>query len=273
MSWYALRVTPGAHREAVIAALFAAGAEGVHEDGDAVVTHFPTEGEAREAAGRLAPLLSGNALVVEPTPPVDWSVAWREHLRDYPLGSLTIVPPWLAEGRDPARTIVIEPGMAFGTGDHPSTRGAGRLLEATVRPGLHVADFGTGSAVLAIAAAKLGASHVFAVENDPDALDNARENIARNAVADVVDVLEGDAGALLPVVGPVDVIVANIVSSVIVSLLPAMAGALRAGGRAVIAGMLTGERSEVHAALDALGWRITNEDVEEGWWSARIEPR
>jgi ribosomal protein L11 methyltransferase len=160
--------------------------------------------------------------------------------------------------------------MAFGTGDHPSTRGAGRLLEQTVRPGHVVADLGAGSAVLAIAAARLGAAAVHAIEIDPEALDNARENIAANGAGEVVMLLEGDAAAMLPVIAPVDVIVANILSSVLVPMLPAMRAAMRAGGRAILAGMLIEERDAVSKEIEAGRWRIDAGDVEEAWWSVRI---
>ncbi|HEX7123342.1 MAG TPA: 50S ribosomal protein L11 methyltransferase [Gemmatimonadaceae bacterium] len=271
MTWVALRVVPGSRRDEVIAALFAAGAGGLHEDGDAVVTHFPSTAEAQSVAKRLAAIVSATAITMAPVPDIDWTIAWRERLGDYALGSLTIVPPWRAAGHDPTRTIVIEPGMAFGTGDHPSTRGAGRLLEAAVRPGVRVADLGTGSGVLAIAAARHGAAHVFAIEIDPDALPNARANVERNGVAEVVHLLEGDAAVLLRLVAPVDVIVANIISSIILPLLPVMAECLRPGGTAIIAGLLAAERNEVRRALSDGGWRVLQEDLEDDWWSARIE--
>ena len=101
------------------------------------------------------------------------------------------------------QSIIIEPGMAFGTGEHATTRGVIRLLQSVIRPGDRVADLGSGSAVLAIAAAKLGARYVAAIELDHDAIENAEQNVARNNVADRVSVIEGDAATLLPLVAPV----------------------------------------------------------------------
>lgn len=270
MTWYALRVTPGPERDAVIAALFESGADGVHEDGIMVITHFPTDAAAHAAAAAVRRVDATATTDIAPAAEVDWSVAWRDRLGAYPSGSLTIVPPWMAEGRDPARTIVIDPGMAFGTGDHASTRGAGRLLEAAMRPGTVVADLGAGSAVLAIAAAKLGAKAVHAIEIDPEALDNARQNITRNGVGDAVTLFEGDAGAMLPVVAPVDLIVANIISSVLLPMLPVMRAALRPSGSAILAGLLVYERDMVVAAVESGGWRLERDDLEEEWWSALI---
>jgi len=166
--------------------------------------------------------------------------------------------------------VVIDPGMAFGTGDHASTRGALRLLQGRMSPGLVVADLGSGSGVLAIAAAKLGASHVFAIELDPDALGNATANLERNQVTDVVHLFEGDARILLPLVAPVDVIVANIISSVLVELLDTFARALPPGGVAILAGILVSEREAMIEVAAADGWTVLEEDQEEGWWSAAI---
>jgi ribosomal protein L11 methyltransferase len=160
--------------------------------------------------------------------------------------------------------------MAFGTGEHATTRGVIRLLQRVLAHGDRVADLGSGSAVLAIAAAKLGAAHVAAIEIDHDAIGNAEENVARNRVADRVVVIEGDAAMLLPLVAPVRVITANIVSSVLIGLLPLMANALAGGGRAILSGILIDERDMMVRALSDGGWRIEAEDHEENWWSATV---
>jgi ribosomal protein L11 methyltransferase len=185
---------------------------------------------------------------------------------------LTVCPPWLAEGKDPARTIVIDPQMAFGTGEHQTTRGVLRLLPDVIRAGDRVADLGAGSAVLAIGAVKLGAAWVAAIELDHDAIANAEENVRRNGVADKVRVIEGDAGLLLPLVAPVRVITANIQASVLVPLLPVMAEALTDDGEAILSGILVTEREEMLAALAKHGWTPKQEDAEEAWWSVRVTP-
>ena len=184
-----------------------------------------------------------------------------------------MAPPWLAEDLDPATTIVIEPAMAFGTGEHATTRGVVRLLQHVIRPGMRVADLGAGSAVLAIAAAKLGAGSVAAIEIDPDAIGNAEENVARNAVGDRVRVIEGDAAILLPLVAPVDIILANIISSVLLDLLPSLALALAEDGRAILSGILFTERDDMTRVVEDAGWRIIEEDHEDAWWSATIVRR
>ncbi|MCC6319324.1 MAG: 50S ribosomal protein L11 methyltransferase [Gemmatimonadaceae bacterium] len=270
MSWSSLRVDAGAARDEVLAALFSAGALGVHEDGASLVTHFPPEADMPAIVAAVREASPDALCTVGRADDTDWSLAWRDRLRAHDLGAVTIAPPWLAEGLDPARTIVIDPGMAFGTGDHPTTRGAIRLLQQVMSPGLVVADLGAGSGVLAIAAAKLGASRVFAVEYDGEAIANAEENVRANGMDGVVHVFEGDAGVLLPLVAPVDLIVANIISSVLVELLPAMYQALRPGGIAVLAGILVDEQSSMLEALAADGWSVRADDAEENWWSVTI---
>ena len=271
MTWYSLRVESAEHRDEAMAALFAAGAQGVQEVGSVLATSFPDEPGARAAVAAVMAVDPVATWNIEPTAPVDWSVAWRDHAKLVTLGSLVIAPPWLSEGLDPARTIVIDPGMAFGTGDHASTRGAVMLLQEAMQPGVTVADLGSGSAVLSIAAAKLGASRVWAIEVDPEAQGNAEENVARNDATGVVHLLEGDASVLLPVVASVDVITANIISSVIKELLPAMAEALNPGGFAVLAGILDSEKDEMVDFLRSTGWTLRNAYVEEEWWSALVQ--
>ena len=274
MSWVAVRVRPSAQGSAgVVRALFDAGSLGVQEDGAWLVTHFPADARLDAIRGAVLGADPGAELRTEPTPDVDWSEAWRDQIHAHQLGALTVAPPWLAEGLDPARTIVIEPGMAFGTGEHPTTRGVVRLMQDVVRSDDRVADLGAGSAVLAIAAAKLGATSVAAIELDPDAIGDAEDNVRRNGVADRVQVICGDAAVLLPLVAPVRVVLANIISSAIAALLPAIGEALEPGGRAILAGILREEQPRMAQLLEADGWTVLAEDAEEIWWSATVARR
>lgn len=272
--WISVRVHPtegsDTARRACLAALFAVGAQGVHEDGASLVTHFPPGADLASVHDALSSADDGVRIETAPVPPVDWSEAWKARIVAHELGPLTVTPPWLAEGRDASATIVIEPGMAFGTGDHPTTRGVVRLLPTVLRHGDVVADLGAGSAVLAIAAAKLGAARVYAVELDGEAIPDAEANVARNAVADRVHVFEADAGALLPLVAPVRVVLANIISSVLIELLPTIAASLSRDGVAILSGILLEERETMHALLLSTGWRVLNEDAEGIWWSVSI---
>src|SRR5687768_4636936 len=267
MNWHSVRVNPSG-RDAALAALFEAGAQGVHEDGAALVTHFPPEADVDRVIDVVLEADPGAEVLVGQAPDTDWSEAWKGLLSRQTVGALTIAPPWLADGLDPASTIVIDPAMAFGTGDHATTRGVTRLMQRIPIRGRRVADIGAGSAVLSIAAAKLGARTVSAVELDPDAIGNARENVERNQVSDRVHVIEGDATVLLPLLAPVDVVLANIQSSVHVLLLPTMAAALAPDGRAILSGILRDERASLISQLDRDGWSIRHDDAEGIRWSA-----
>lgn len=272
--WVSVRAAPSSDepvlRAALMQAFFDAGAQGVHEDGMRLVTHFPpgTDLGAVERVLRAADL--GVTIDTADVPVVDWTEAWKGSLDAHQVGALVVTPPWLADRYDPATTIVIDPGMAFGTGEHGTTRGVMRLLGSVLRRGDTVADLGAGSAVLAIAAAKLGAARVFAIELDEEAISNAEENIERNGVTEVVHLFLGDAGVLLPLVAPVRVIVANIISSVLEQLLPIIADGLMADGEAVLSGILREEREHMLTVLERGGWQVTAEDAEDIWWSVAI---
>jgi ribosomal protein L11 methyltransferase len=271
--WVTVRVHPGSERDAVIAALFDSGAQGIQEVGDAIVTQVPTQADA-DALVCAALAVSPDARVdTQPLAMVDWSEQWKRGIHVQELGALTVAPPWLADDLDPARTIVIEPGMAFGTGEHATTRGVVRLMQDVVRAGDRVADLGSGSAVLAIAAAKLGARYVAAIELDHDAIENAEQNVARNGVGDRVVVIEGDAATLLSLVAPVRVITANIISSVLIELLPTIESSLADDGRAILSGILSEEREMMLKTIGDWGWRVEAEDHEDIWWSATIARR
>jgi ribosomal protein L11 methyltransferase len=271
-AWTSVRVRTTTHRSAVISALFEVGAESVQEVDDGVLTHLRWLDRTRvNAALREADQTA--TVEFSPTPAIDWSQQWRERIGAHRLGSLVVTPPWLERQFTATERVVIDPGMAFGTGEHETTRGMIRLMQRVIRPGDTVADLGAGSAVLAIAAAKLGAARVVAIELDPDAIGNAEANIARNEVAGCVAIIEGDAATLLPLVAPVRVILANIVSSVLGQLLPTMRDSLSPGGRAILSGILVEERAQMEEEFAGEGWHVDASDAEGQWWSAAISRR
>ena len=273
--WRSVRVWPSAGgaggREEIVTALFGLGSTGVHEEGDVLVTFFPADALDDDTLLRTIADADTEARVeLGFADGQEWVRRWPARVGSHVVGSLTVAPPWLAAGFDPIRTIVIDPGMAFGTGEHETTRGALRLLSHVVRPGDVVADLGAGSAVLAIAAAKLGAARVAAIEMDPDAIGNAEANVIRNGVADRVRVIEGFAQVLLPLVAPVRVVTANIISSVVIELLPAITSALADDGQAILSGILRDERNAMLAVLHESGWHVERDDAEGEWWSTIV---
>jgi ribosomal protein L11 methyltransferase len=269
--WLAFRVEPSGDAQPVIDALFAAGSQGVQEQGSEIITHFPPGTDARDIERVILEADSAARVTSEDAPPADWS-EWRASVGEHRLGRVTIAPPWL-QSKDESMRVIIDPAMAFGTGEHATTRGVVRLMQRLPSMPPRVADLGAGSAVLAICAAKLGAQRVAAIELDPDAIGNAEENVMTNEVADVVHVIEGDAALLLPLIAPVDLVLANIISSVLLDLLDPIRESLSERGHAILSGILVEEREMMTAALHDARWQIIADDAEENWWSVLITPQ
>ncbi len=205
----------------------------------------------------------------------DWATAWKAHVRPVRVGRVFVRPSWVRVPV-PAGCIVIEidPGMAFGTGLHPSTRlGLRALLQAVPPPRggrtRTVFDVGTGSGILAITAARLGAGRVWAVDNDPVAVAVARENVRRNGVAGRISVVRGDGLGSAP--GRADAIVANIVADAVVALLPAARRRLRPGGVCIGSGIVTGRLREVLRAAGAAGFRHRRTWSSGEWRAVLLE--
>ena len=269
--WVSLHIDApeGAVRERVVGMLVDGGAGAVQELGSELLTHL------QEGAGLddLCDSLERTGARVRQTAlgEVDWSTRWVTRVGVQRVGRIAVAPPWMSEDvADAELPVLIEPAMAFGTGEHETTRGVLALMQSLVEPGALVADLGAGSGVLAIAAAKLGAARVVAIEMDPDAIGNALENVERNGVAAQVTVLQGDAAALLPLIAPVSLVLANIISAVVIELSPIMHRALPSGGRAVISGILVSEREHLLSSLTVDGWVLESELREGEWWSSVI---
>ena len=203
-----------------------------------------------------------------PVADTDWAVAWREHFRPLRVGRrLLIAPPWEAP-RDTDRTvIVLEPGRAFGTGQHATTAGCLVLLERILdaSPVARVSDLGTGSGILAIAAARLGAGAVLAVDSDPDAVGVAAENAALNGVAERVRCVVADAAD--PAVGfePAPLVVANLLTSAHLALAPRYTGWVAPGGALVLGGILSAEAGRVGDAMCRHGFEARDALTLDGW--------
>jgi ribosomal protein L11 methyltransferase len=275
VSWFTVRIALPAEesRGAVVRALVAAGATAVVEREDELVTHLTDETDfaTLECAVHAA---GGGAVDRTLLADADWNAEWKARVGVQRLGRVAVAPPWLAATiADAECPVVIEPAMAFGTGEHETTRGVLTLMQDVLRPGDTVADLGAGSAVLAIAAAKLGARRAIAIEVDGEAIGNAEENVLRNGVTEHVTLIRGEAGVLLPLIGPVTVILANISASVLLELASPMRRALAPGGRAILSGVLVAERDTLAAGLAATGWTVER-GLEEGeWWSCVVAPR
>ena len=268
MTWWSIEVDlHGADAAAVATRLVAETGHPVEERADAVVG-FAADGNAAARAGAALSAAFGPGIVVRhaSVAETDWSFRWREGLRVHQVGRLAIGPSWLLEPGPTA--VVVDPETAFGSGEHGSTRGALVLLDRYLPPGGLVLDLGSGSGVLTIAAAKLGARAVFGIEIDEEAVPVSEHNASRNGVADRVRFLTGDARLLAPLAGPAELVVSNILRTVNETLLGAMWEALVPEGIAVFAGMEEDEAVVFRPRLEEHGYQLVDEQLDEGWWAA-----
>ncbi len=198
----------------------------------------------------------------------DWETAYRAFFKPVRVGKIVVSPSWEeCDIRDRDVLLRIDPGMAFGTGCHESTRLCLQALQDFIRGGETVLDVGTGSGILAVAAAKLGAKQVVAIDVDPVAFRVATENVARNGVSGAVAVLLGDSPRIWS--GNADIIVCNIVPDVIISMAPDLAAKVSPGGVIITSGIVQERTVDVTNALESVGL-LTSEVREENTWVAVV---
>ncbi len=206
----------------------------------------------------------------------DWANAWKAHYRTTRIGRhLVIKPSWLDYTSAPGDHVIeLDPGMAFGTGLHPTTRLCLEALEDYVTPDTRrVLDLGTGSGILAIGCARLAPSaEIEARDVDPVAVETAAANVGANGLSDRIHVARGSLDPAAPLEPPGDLAIANIIARVIIELAPALAAALRPGGVVITSGIIAERGAEVDAALRAAGL-VIRETRQDGDWLAIIAAR
>ena len=222
----------------------------------------------RNALWHLGRMRSVGELQVSERQEEDWANAWKEHYRPLRAGhKVVIAPPWhdyTPESADEV-VVILDPGMAFGTGTHPSSRLCLMGLEENIKPGNTVLDVGTGSGILAIAAAKLGASTVDAVDIEPVAVRSTKENAERNGVLDLIRVAEGSVAPDGPFVGPYDIVLANIISRVLIELSHGLGKSVKPGGTLVLAGIIEGRELLVRETFEPRGFQLIHRQQIEDW--------
>lgn len=196
----------------------------------------------------------GVELVARPVNQEDWATNWRDFFGIVdPGGRVVVVPSWIEEGIPVGKLVVrLDPGQAFGTGHHETTRLCLLALEDHVRPGYSFLDLGTGSGILAIGAVLLGAERGTALDIDPAAAEIARENITANGVADAIEVGAGVLDTGHP--GVYDLVVANIFADPLIALAPAFARVVRPGGVLILSGIIATDGARVTVAMVAAGF-------------------
>ncbi|MBS2026828.1 MAG: 50S ribosomal protein L11 methyltransferase [Deltaproteobacteria bacterium] len=235
-----------------------------------LVAYFQGRESVDEVKSELADELPGATFEIEGVVEQDWSESWKAQIKATTAGRLWVGPPWL-EKDAPARStkIVIEPGMAFGTGDHPTTHFCLEALDRALseRHGASVLDVGTGSAVLAIAARKLGAGRVVGTDNDPVAIRVALENAERNGATD----LELSTADLHEVSGTFDIVLANILANTLTELAEAITAKVAPRGLLVLAGILSNQAEEVLVPYLGRGLQLRTRVLRGEWAMLELE--
>ncbi len=275
---------PEAQSEAVQDALHEAGALGLEvrdreapvmpnvrapQPGESIVIGYFEDRESAEAAqAHIAEDFPEARQSLDEQPQQDWSEQWKSLIRSVDVGRLWVGPPWEADKAPKEKVrIVIEPKMAFGTGDHPTTSLCLAAVDdfMATHPGADVLDVGTGTGVLAIAAKKLGAGRVVGTDNDPVSVELAQENAQFNGTPEI----ELSGKELTAVSGVFDLVVANILANTLVELAPLIAPKVRT--KLVLAGVLAHQRADVEKAYADLGFTV-EPGATQGEW-VRIDLR
>jgi len=268
---------PDAHKEALIQKLSELGTLGVIEQKTAMVAYFPYTADLDAIMSELSVIqalfdstgreqVSFSHVLV---PDQDWNVTWQKSFTAIDIGErFTVLPPW-ERPKDNRINLIVDPAMAFGTGHHGTTRTCLMLMEQlaprTTRE--RFLDIGTGTGILAIAAAKLGFKQILGVDTDPHAVDAATKNCRVNKTEQV----EIRAGSVADVPGTHDFIAVNLISLVLIKLAPDIAAHLAPSGIAVLSGMLTGQDEEVTAAMKLAGLELIDKRVDGKWVTTAVK--
>ena len=271
-----IHFTPGttaADRDRLVALLADYDLVAIQEDEmgspPAWTAHFASAEARNAAAEAIGAIADGDSLRLDlaQIEDDDWAKRTQADLPAIRVGRIIVAPPWDRPDAEAARDAVvveIEPSRGFGTGHHQSTRLCLVLLQNRPLESRSVLDVGTGSGVLAIVAAKLGAPFVSAIDVDPDAIENARENIVRNNVAQIVEAHVRDLTE--PGVPAADLVTANLTGTLLARHAPELGALVKPGGSLIVAGFTVDEKPLVLDAFEAT-FAVTESAEEEGWWA------
>ena len=278
MTWTEVTIEiPSESSEAVTAALMDVGCQGVAETGDSlrrIIGYLPPSNNLDEILDSLENKLetlpefglsAPTGFTVGQADDRDWENEWKKHFKPLCIGRrIVIKPSWEHYEPGPEQIVVeLDPGMAFGTGAHPTTKLCLELLEDYVNPGAVIADIGTGSGILSLAAARLGASKVHATDCDDLPRKIAGENVRTNGLADTITIHEMedfDSAAR-----NCDLVIANIIASTIIDLLPSITKRLKLGGVLIGSGIVEDRLTDVLVAIDSTGMTLIEVRSDEIW--------
>lgn len=203
----------------------------------------------------------------------DWADSWKKYYKPIKTGEkLVIVPLWEKyEAGEDEIVVLMDPGMAFGTGTHETTRLCAALLEKYLKRGDKMLDVGCGSGILAICASKLGAASCFACDIDPNAVRVAKENVEINKTENVTVAVSDLLAGTDRIDGGYDICCANIVADVIIRMAPAIGDYISDDGVLIVSGIITERADETVSALSDSGWKLVDERRENGWFAGVLK--
>ena len=214
----------------------------------------------------------GLTMTTAPLPDTNWEESWKDSYPPQEVGqSLVVLPYWLEDSQTDRKKVILDPGLTFGTGAHPSTQMVMETMEETVRPGFHCLDLGSGSGILSITALRLGAQDAIGVDIDPKAEDIARENAAYNGfTAPAFTALTGNVTEDRELMRTLsqrsyDLLLVNIVADVIIGLAPVLPDYMTGQTTLICSGILDNRLSDVTAALEQAGLTVTGVRAKEEW--------
>lgn len=215
---------------------------------------------------KLIPNASKSKISMESLDDIDWADSWKSFFRPMLIGKRIVVyPSWedVSNLSDRDIRILIDPGMAFGTGKHATTILSLELLEKVIKDKDEVADIGTGSGILAIASIKLGASKVIAVDIDSDSVEIAKDNSKINSVSDKINIICGDLTTAVD--GKFDVLVSNIHTKVLLTMIPNIKNYLKPSGYVILSGILNIEGHEIESELKKMDFIVIEKPQLDEW--------
>lgn len=306
MDWLKIGIRTQKEAEEIVSALLIdAGAKGVSIEGDnescakgglpwdyldeevlkkvpfCVTAFFPCDGEEqnvlidiRERVQRLKEMglgipLGSMEILTQTVCEQDWENAWKAYFKPVKISDFVVIKPTWEEysaGRDEI-VIELDPGMAFGTGNHETTRMCVRFLEEYMEPGMHVIDAGCGSGILSIAAAKFAAAKVYALDLDPVAVEVTARNASLNGCEGVIGAEKSDLLTRVPEGTKADIVVANIIADVVISLNSVAKDYMKINGMYICSGIIDSRLEDVLASLKAEGYKVI-QILEDGEWRA-----
>jgi len=201
---------------------------------------------------------------------IDWANAWKEHFHVERVGHVVIRPAWRAYKLRAGEVVVsLDPGMAFGTGQHPTTRMCLLALQDVVEPGDHVLDLGAGSGILAFTAVALGAKDALCIDTEEQAVAASIANAGLNGMSDRIEVSPVGSIELAAGKGPFDLVLANIIARIIIALAPDIVKQMKPGAALITSGIIGEREEETLVALAAAGLKFETR-LEEGDWRAFV---